>query len=138
MKKISFFKDKLVVEVPDYYEYTSNEYYTLVLYHLKNKSYLIKFIVIDSSENTKYKNIYENIKSKNYHKKYSEEKYYGVYNHKFDIENSKLFVTSFEIIFKNYYINIRVNLSEELDENNNRNLIEYIDKIICTISENNK
>ena len=136
MKKISFFKDKLVVEVPDYYEYTSNEYYTLVLYHLKNEAYLIKFLVIDSNENTKHKEFYEKIKSKGYFKKYSEEKYYGVYNNKFEIEKSKLFVTSFEIIFKNYFINIRVNLSEELDENSNRDLIEYIDKIIYAISEN--
>ena len=138
MKCVPFFNDLLIVEIPEYYEYTSNEYYTLVLHNSKNKSYTIKFIVIDSNENEKHKEFYENIKSKKCSKYFTEEKYYGVYNHKFEIEDSILFVTSFEIIFKNYYINIRVNLLEELDENDNKNLIDYIDKIIYSIDQNNK
>ena len=136
MKSITFFFDKLVVEVPDYYEYATNEYYTLVLFQSKNKTYTINFLVIDSNENNQHKTFYENIVSKGYIKKYSDEKYYNVYNHKLDVENKKLFITSFEIIFKNYYINIRVNLLEELDEGENKKLIKYIDKIISTININ--
>jgi hypothetical protein len=136
MKRITFFDDKLVVEVPDYYEYTTNEYYTLVLYQSKYKAYTIKFIVIDSNENNQNKIFYENIISKGYIKKYSDDKYYNVYNHELNVENDELFITSFEIIFKNYYINIRVNLLEELDKDDNKKLIKYIDNIISTININ--
>jgi hypothetical protein len=134
MKQITFFKDKLVVEIPDYYEYSFEHNYSLVLYQ-KDQSYNIKIIVIDSNENGEQKIFYNNIKSKECFKKFSEEKYYSINNHVFQIENKKLFVTSFEIIFKNYYINIRVNTLAELKIESRNNLIKYIDKMILTINE---
>ena len=137
MKEIMFFKDKLIIDVPDYYSYTSNEYYTLVLYTTEGKKYAIKFIVIDSNENDKHKELYnEIVKRKNVYKAYSDEKYFSVFNHSFDLENGKLYITSFEIIFKNYYINIRWNELEEMDVENKIGFIEYIEKLISTIKEN--
>ena len=137
MKEIVFFKNKLIITVPDYYSYTSNEYYTLVLYTTEGKKYAIKFIVIDRNENEKHNKLYKEIVNrKNVYKAYSDEKYFSVFNHSFDSENGKLNVTSFEIIFKNYYINIRWNDLEEMDSKNKKGFIEYIEKIINTIKEN--
>jgi hypothetical protein len=137
MKQIIFFKNKLVVEVPSYYEHSFESYYSLVLYYPKNKSFNIKFIVVDSNESSEQLVFYNNKKTENYFKKATEEKNYTVKNHKFEIDNKKLFITSFEIIFKNYYINIRVNTLEELEAESKNNMIKHIDEIILTINENN-
>jgi hypothetical protein len=69
MKQIIFFKDKLVVEIPNYYEYSFESGYSLALYYPKNKSFNIKFIVVDSNENSEQLVFYNNKKTEKYLKK---------------------------------------------------------------------
>jgi hypothetical protein len=125
-----------VVEIPDYYEYSFEYNYSLVLHCPNSKSFNIKFIVIDSNIDREQKVFFNGIENKDYYKRISEEKYYNVNNHVFEIDNGKLFVTSFEIIFKYYYINIRVNTLEKLEIESNNDLIRHIDEMILTIDEN--
>ena len=136
MKEIKFFNKKLLVEVPDYYEYSLEDYGSLVLFHPENRTFTIKFIVIDSNGGKKEKEIYDNKNKNNFKIKLSENKYYNINNYEFKIEEKILFVTSFEIIFKNYYINIRINTLEKIQEKSYDNLLEYINEIILTIKEN--
>ena len=136
MKKVVFYKDKLVVEIPDYYEYSIEQNYSLILFYSKNRSFTIKFIVVDSKENSNQESFYDNKKLEKRFKTFSEEKYYSINNHVFEIDNKKLFVVSFEIIYKYYYINIRVNTLEELEMESKNNLIKHIDDMILTIEEN--
>jgi len=136
MKKVVFFKDKLVVEISDYYEYSIEHNYSLILYYPKNKSFTIKFIVVDSKEDSNQESFYNNKKLEKSFKTFSKEKYYFIKDHIFEIDNKKLFVASFEIIFRYYYINIRVNTLEELEMESKNNLIKHIDDMILTIDEN--
>ena len=136
MKQVIFFKDKLVVEIPDYYEYTTKQMYPVVLYDPEDTSFIIKFLVIDSKEDSEQESFYNDKKLEKCFKTVSEEKYYYIRNHVIEIDNNKLFVISFEIIFKNYYINIRVHSLEELETESKNNLIKLIDEMILTINEN--
>jgi hypothetical protein len=135
MKEIILLKDRLLMEVPEFYESKYDHNGILEIYYPKGKFALIKFLIIDSTaDNDQYK-FYNDIKNKGINYKISEDIYYSVYNHSFELNNDILYVTSFELIFKEYYINIRVNTSEEIVDVNRENLINHIHNIILTIKE---
>ena len=127
--------DKLVFSVPDFYESRYDNNGILEIFYPKGKYAIIKFIIVDSTDGIEQKELYKNISQKEYLKKINENKYYNVYSHKFKINNDILYVTSFEIVFNNYYINIRVNTMDEIIGEDKINLIEHIHNIILTIKE---
>ena len=118
--------NKLVFSVPDFYESRYDNNGILEIFYPKGKYAIIKFIIVDSTDGIEQKELYKNISQKEYLKKINENKYYNVYSHKFKINNDILYVTSFEIIFNNYYINIRVNTMDEIIGEDKINLIEHI------------
>jgi hypothetical protein len=135
MKKIILLKDKLTMEVPDIYEYRFDQNGILEIFYPKGKLAIIKFIIIDSTLGTEERKLYNNISIKKFSNIISENIFYNVFSHAFELDAQYLYVTSFEIILKQYYINIRVNTSEEIKDENKINLIEHIHNIILTIKE---
>jgi hypothetical protein len=135
MKEIILLKDKLLMEIPEFYESRYDYYGILEIYYPKGKFAMIKFLIIDSTVDNDCNKLYNDIKNKGFTNKISENIYYSVYNHSFELNNEIFYVTSFEIIFKKYYINIRVNTLEELVNKDREDLIKHIHKIILSIKE---
>jgi len=128
-------KDKLLLSIPDFYELRYDSDGILEIFYPKGKIAIIKFLVVDSTDGIEQEKLYKNISQKQYLKKIDENKCYNVYSHKFESNNYILYVTSFEIIFYKYYINIRVNTLDEITGEDKTNLIEHIHNIILTIKE---
>jgi hypothetical protein len=128
-------KEKLELSIPDFYESRYDSNGILEIFYPKGKFAIIKFIIVDSRDGIEQEELYKNISQKEYLKKIDENKYYNVYSHKLKFNNDILYVTSFEIIFNKYYINIRVNTMDEIMGEDKINLIEHIHNIILTIKE---
>jgi peptide subunit release factor 1 (eRF1) len=82
MKPIMFYQNKLVVEVPIYYEHIFEYDEILILYYPNNKTFNIKFIVIGGNNGKEQNDFYNNMLDKKYSKIISEDKYYDISDHK--------------------------------------------------------
>jgi hypothetical protein len=108
----------------------------LKLFNNDNNLFTIKILITDKHEGIEQNKLFEDIIEKGVQNKVSEEKYYNIYEHSFETDTGTLFVVSFEIIFKHYYINIRVNTLEKQENEQLEGLKMFIHNIILTIIEN--